>query len=71
MVVGDSESTATKNVGESMADAAVQRGKPARESISRASFKATGCLHRASACAVLPGQPPWSKNLNKTHKTLT
>ena len=46
-------------------------GRIARQSISRASFEATGCLHRASACAVSPRRPPWSKNSNKTHKTLT
>ena len=40
-------------------------------STSRASLKATGCRHRSSACAVLPRQPPWSTNLNETHKTLT
>ena len=77
MVVGDSESTATKNAGKSMAISmamAMQRydaGRIARESISRASLEATGCLHRASACTVSPRRPPWSKNSNKTHKTLT
>ena len=77
MVVGDNESTATKNAGKSMAiliAMAMQwydAGHIARWSISRASLEATGCIHWASACAVLPQRPPWSKNSNKTHKTLT
>ncbi len=36
----------------------------------QASLEATGCRHRASACAVLPRRPPWSRISNKTHKTL-
>ena len=77
MVVGDNESTATKNAGESMAIStamAMQRydaGHITRWSTSRASLEATGCRHWASACAVLPRQRPWSTNSNKTHKTLT
>ena len=40
-------------------------------STSRASFKATGCCHRVSACAILPRRPQWSTNLSKQHQTLT
>ena len=43
----------------------------ARWSISRASIEATGCRHRPSACIILPRRPPWSRNSNETHKTLT
>ena len=77
MVVGNNESTATKNAGESMAISiamAMQRydaRRIARWSTSRASPEATGCRHRASACAVSPRERPWSMNSNKTHKTLT
>jgi hypothetical protein len=46
-------------------------GRIARLSTSRASLEATGCLHRASACAVLPRRQPWSMNLLKQHKALT
>ena len=73
----DNESTATKNAGELMAISiamAMQQydvGRIARWSTSRASLKATGCRHQASACAILSRWPPWSKKLNKTHKTLT
>ena len=77
MVVGNNESTATKNAGKSMAiliPLAMQlynAGRIARWITSRASLEATGCRHWASACAVLPQRPPWSKNLKKTHKKLT
>ena len=77
MVVGDNESTATKNAGKSLAiliAMAMQRcdvGRIAQWSTSRASLKATGCRHRSSACAVLPWRLSWSTNLNETHKTLT
>jgi len=37
-------------------------GRIARWITSGASLEATGCSHRASACAVLPRQPPWSTN---------
>jgi hypothetical protein len=77
MVVANKEIDETKNAGKlttiSMA-MAMQRynvGRIARWSTSRASLEATECRHRASACAVLSRRPPWSKNLNKTHKTLT
>ncbi len=76
MVVGDNELTATKNADESLAilmAMAMQRYDArhiARWSTSRASLEATGCRHRARACAVLPQQWPWSTNSNKTHKTL-
>jgi hypothetical protein len=42
-------------------------GHIARQSTSRASLGFTGCLHQASACAVSPRRPPWSKNLLKQH----
>ncbi len=77
MSVGDNESTATKNADESMAISiamAMQRygaRRIARWSTSRASLEATGCRHRASACAVLPRRPPWSMISKKTHNTLT
>jgi len=77
MVVGDNESTATKNAGESttismaMAMQRYDAGHIARWSTSRDSLEATGCRHRASAYAVSPRRPPWSTNSNKTHKTLT
>jgi len=77
MVVGDNESTVTKNAGEPMAISiamAMQRydtGRIARWSTSGASLEATGCRHWSNACAVSPCRPPWSKNLNQTHKTLT
>ena len=64
MVVGDSESTATKNAGKSMAISiamAMQRYKAGRidqYSTYRASLEATGCSHWASACAVSPRRPP-------------
>jgi len=76
MVVANNEIDETKNAGESttisvaMAMQRYDAGCIARWSTSRASFEATGCRHRASACAVLPRRPPWSTNLNKTHKTL-
>ena len=79
MVVGNNESATTKNTGESLAiliAMAMQRydaGRITRWSTSRASFKATGCRHWLSACAVLPRprRPPWSTNFLKQHKTLT
>jgi hypothetical protein len=77
MEVGDNQSTATKNAGESMAiliAMAMQwydAGRIAQWITSGASLEATGCSHWASACAVLPRRPPWSTNLLKQHKTLT
>ncbi len=77
MVVGDNKLTATKNADKSLVISmamAMQRydaRRIARWSTSRASLEATGCCHRASACAVSPRRPPWSTILNKTHKTLT
>ena len=65
MVVGNNESTATKNAG------AVRRGAHCPMDHIQGFIEATGCRHWASACAVLPQRPPWSKNLKKTHKTLT
>jgi hypothetical protein len=60
MVVGNNESTTTKNVGELLAISIAMQtrrydaGHIAQWSTSRASLEATGCRHRASACAVLP-----------------
>jgi len=77
MVVGDNESTATKNAGESMAISIAMAmqwydaGRIAQWSTSGASLEANGCRHRSSACTVSPRRPPWSKNSNQTHKTLT
>ncbi len=77
MVVGDNESTATKNAGESLAISIAKSmrrydaGRIARWSTSRTSLGATGCCHRLSACALSPRRPPWSTNLNETHKALT
>jgi len=77
MLVGDNKSTATKNAGKSMAiliAIAMQwynAWRIAQWSTSGASLEATGCRHWLSACAVSPRWPPWSKNSNQTHKTLT
>jgi len=73
MLVGNNELATTKNAGESLAILIAMRmrrygaGHIARWSTSRASLKATGCRHRASACAVLPRRPPWLMNLLKQH----
>ena len=77
MIVAKKEINETKKSGKltmilmAMAMQWYNAGRIARWSTSRASLEATGCRHRASACAVLPRQRPWSMNLNKTHKTLT
>ena len=77
MVVANNEIDETKNAGKSttisvaMAMQRYDAGHIARWSTSRASLKATGCCHWASAYAKLPRWPPWSTNSNKTHKTLT
>ena len=63
MVVGNNESTATKNAGESLAISIAMA--------SRVLLETTGCCHRSIARAVLPQRPPWSTNSNKTPKTLT
>ena len=71
MVVGDNESTATKNGGELMAiliAMAMQRfnvGCITRRSTSMASLETTGCRQRSSARILLPRRPPWSTNLLK------
>jgi hypothetical protein len=76
MVVGNNKSMTTKNVGKSLAISIAMQmrqndaGHIARWSTSMASLEATGCRHQASACAVLPRQPPWSTNSLKQHKTL-
>ncbi len=77
MVVANNEIDETKNAGKlttilmAMEMQRYNAGRIARWSTSRASLKANGCRHRASACALLPRRPPWLTNLNKTHKTLT
>ena len=51
-------------------NAAVRRynvGRIAQYNTSKASLGATGCRHRASACAVLPRRPSWSTNSLKQH----
>jgi hypothetical protein len=77
MVVANTEINKTKNEGKLLAISitmAMQRydaGCITQWSTSRASLEATGCRHRASACAVSPQQPQWLTNSNKTQKTLT
>ena len=77
MVVANNEIGDNKNAGKSttismaMAMQRYDARRIARWSTSSASLEATGCLHRASACAVSPRRPPWSMISNKTHKTLT
>jgi hypothetical protein len=77
MVVGENESTATKNTGESMAISivmAMQRydvGRIAGLSTFRDSLEATGCRHQSSAHIVSPRWPPKSTNSLKQLKTLT
>ena len=66
-----------KHAGESLANLIAMQvrrydtGRIAWWITSGASLEATGCSHRASACAVSPRRPPWSTNLLKQHKTLT
>ncbi len=61
-----------KNAGKSLAISIAMQmwrynaGHIAQWSTSRASLEATGCRYWLSACAVLPRQPTWSTNLNKT-----
>jgi hypothetical protein len=72
MVVGNNESTTTKNADESLAISmamVMQQHRPMEH--IHASLEATGRRHQASACVVLPQQPPWLMISNKTHKTLT
>ena len=77
MVVANNKIKETKNavklttISIAMQTRGYNAGHIARWSTSRASLEATGCRHRARACALLPRQPPLSTNLNKTHKTLT
>jgi hypothetical protein len=77
ILVGNNESKTTKNAGESMAISIAMAmqwydaGCIAQWITSGASLEATGCSHRASACAVSPRRPPWSTNSLKQHKTLT
>ena len=65
MVVGDNVSTATKNAGELLAISIADGAHPGIY------FKATRCHHWSIACTLSPQRPPWSTNLNETHKTLT
>ena len=44
-------------------------GRIAQWSTSRALLEATGCRHRASACAALPRRPPWLTNYSKAQNT--
>jgi hypothetical protein len=66
--IGDS-----KNAGKSLAISIAIRmrrydaGHIAQYNTSKASLGATGCRHRASACAVLPRRPSWSTNSLKQH----
>ncbi len=76
MVVGNNESTTTKNSGKLLVISIIMAikwydaGRIARWSTSRASFKTTRCRHWSSAWVVSPRRPPWSTNSKKTHKTL-
>jgi hypothetical protein len=75
--VGDNEIGDDKNEGKLLAISIATQtrrydvGHIARWRTFRASLEATGCRHRASACAVSPRRPPWSTNSLKQHKTLT
>jgi hypothetical protein len=75
MVVGNNESTTTKNADESLAISmamAMQRYDARRiAEYIQASLEATGRRHRASACVVSPRRLPWSTILNTTQETLT
>ncbi len=68
MEVGNNKLVTTKNAGESLAISLAMwmqwydAGHITQWSMSRASLGATGCRHRASACAVLTRRPPWSTN---------
>jgi len=64
MVVGNNESTTTKNADKSLAILMAM----AMQRYDAASLEATGRRHRASACVVLPRWPPWSTILNKHTK---
>ena len=65
MVVANNEIGDNKNAGKStkismaMAMQRYDARRIARWSTSRASLEATGCSHRASACAVSPQRLPW------------
>ncbi len=67
----------TKNADELLAISIAMRvqqykvGCIARWSTSRAFLEASGCRHRASACAVLPWQPPWLTILAANKKNTT
>jgi len=64
MVVANNEIDETKNAGKSttismaMAMQQYDVGRIDQWITSRASLEATGCCHRASACAVSPRRPP-------------
>ena len=75
--MGNNKSATTKNAGESLTISIAigmrrcDAGRIARYNTSRASSGATGCRHRASACAVSHRRPSWWTNSLKQHKTLT
>jgi len=74
---GQQQIDGSKNAGKLLAiliAMAMQRydtGHIDQWSTSGASLEATGCHHWPIAWVVLPRRPPWSTNLNETHKTLT
>ncbi len=69
------KSTVTKNTTQMLAISMAMQmrrcdvGCIAQQSAFMASCKPTRCRHRASARAVLPWWPPWSKILNETKNT--
>ncbi len=71
MVMGNNESTTTKNAGKSLAILIAMRlrrydaGRISRWITSGASLEATGCSHWVSACAISPPQ-----NTNKKGSTI-
>jgi hypothetical protein len=77
MLVGNNESATTNFFRQFAgdfdchADAAVQCEVHRPMEHIQASLEATGRRYRASACFVLPRQPPWSTILNKTLNTVT
>ena len=79
MVVGDNESTTTKNADKLLAIwIAMQMwrydlGRITGWSTSWASIEATGCRHRVNTCITSPWLPPWSMILveNTKHQQKT
>jgi len=74
MVVGDNESTTTKNADKLLAIwIAMQmwrydQGRITQWSTSRASIEVTGCRHRVSTCIPSLWRPPWSMMLVENTK---